>query len=101
MKKLSYAARENIAFAGVVLFTLIVAIGIAIVFALLCQSQAHASQIVDPYFQTLPQMQREWEREKYDRKMIDYQVDKQIESDRQLERDRQFEQQLERLHRGY
>lgn len=51
--------------------------------------------------QTLPQMQREWEREKYDRKMIDYQVEQQREADRRLERDREFNRQLERLHRGY
>lgn len=38
---------------------------------------AHGAGLLDPYerspyVQTLPQMQREWEREKYDRKMIDY-----------------------------
>lgn len=54
-----------------------------------------------PYLQTLPQMQREWEREKYDRKMIDYQVEQQHEADRRLERDREFNRQLERLHRGW
>lgn len=54
-----------------------------------------------PYVQTLPQMQREWEREKYDRKMIDYQVEQQHEADRRLERDREFNRQLERLHWGY
>lgn len=54
-----------------------------------------------PYVQTLPQMQREWEREKYDRKMIDYQVEQQHEADRRLERDREFNRQLERLHRGW
>lgn len=54
-----------------------------------------------PYVQTLPQMQREWEREKYDRKMIDYQVEQQHEADRRLERDREFNRQLERLHQGW
>ena len=54
-----------------------------------------------PYLQTLPQMNREWEREKYDRKMIDYQVEQQHEADRRLERDREFNRQLDRLHRGY
>ena len=54
-----------------------------------------------PYVQTLPQMQREWEREREAKKLIDYQVEQQHEADRRLERDRQFEQQLERLRRGY
>ena len=74
--------------------------------ALILFSTGAAAQLIipydrSPYVQTLPQMQREWEREREAKKLIDYQVEQQHEADRRLERDREFNRQLDRLHRGY
>ena len=74
--------------------------------ALILFSTGAAAQLLipyerSPYVQTLPQMQREWDREREAKKLIDYQVERQHELDRRIERDRQFDEQLQRLRRGY
>ena len=106
MKKLSYKAKTLLFDAGIIICALTLAVVIGSLLVMLFSTYAQASLINRyPYeagtFQTLPQMQREWDREREIRKQQDYVLDRQIESDRQLQRDQEFDRQLDRLRRGY